>query len=87
MKTIGKPIEMIAHYKDKGEPVPIRFRYSTEEAPVVVQVDKILETRREKNPDFGMTVIYRCQSLRDGVTITYELRFLVDRMGWQLWRG
>lgn len=85
MRLLNKPIEVIAHYPDKGEPRPLRFRYITEEgSEVVVKIEKILEIRKEKSPDHGPMLLYRCQSRSDDRVVDFELRFLIDKLKWHL---
>ena len=86
MRTVNRPIEVLVTHSGEGEMRPLRFRYLREDEEVVVSVDRILEIRREKSPDHGMTILYRCESHRENRKVQYELRFFVDKMKWHLFR-
>jgi hypothetical protein len=86
MKVVAKPIEMIAWFTKDGVPNPIRFKIEGEdEAVAVIKVDKIIEKDKEKFAGNPM-MIFKCQSLIDGVERIYEIKFEVSTCKWILYK-
>lgn len=86
MKIVARPVDMIAVFYQKGQPVPYKFRYETREGiRKKIQVDLVLET--EKRNLAGIPVIlYRCQSQYEGQEIRYELKYLIKEVRWELYK-
>jgi hypothetical protein len=85
MKTVMRPIEMIASSNTEGILTPIRYRIIDSGEGVVVTVDSILTRTEEKVAGFR-NLIFRCRSTIDGVQKVYELKYEVDRCKWFLYR-
>ncbi|KUO73240.1 MAG: hypothetical protein APF77_12460 [Clostridia bacterium BRH_c25] len=78
-------VKMRADFDVDGKPVPLKFRYVTEEEEMaVVKVDRI--TKRDMNNHCGnKMLVLKCESDEDGVVKTYELRFEVNTCLWFLY--
>jgi hypothetical protein len=86
MKTLAKPIDVVAWFTKEGEPRPIRFRVTNEEDSVtVIKVDKILHTDREKLAGNPM-LVFRCQGGVNGVEKVYELKYELLTCKWMLFK-
>lgn len=86
MKIVAKPIEMIAVFHPSGTPEPYKFRMTEDDGQrIVVKVDKILES--EKSRIAGIEcIIYRCQSIISGLERRYELKFVMSKCHWELYK-
>ncbi|MDA8443092.1 MAG: hypothetical protein M0Z55_12090 [Peptococcaceae bacterium] len=81
MKTIMKPIEMIAWFDLEGLPRPIRFRVDGE----VIKVQQVCSITDEKLAGNRMR-IYRCQSEINGRLRQFELKFEINTSKWFLFK-
>lgn len=84
---IAMPIEVGVVCKKKERPVPMKFKYApTPDDPVmVINVDKVLSV--EEIRDVGSKAyLYKCQSYINGILKVYDLKFIIDRYEWQLFR-
>lgn len=48
MKVLSLPIQTIVYFNKQGEPKPIKFKITSENPPVKINVDKILYKRNER---------------------------------------
>lgn len=86
MKVIVRPIEMICLFKLDGEPRPLRFRYKDDdESYKVIKIDKIFNKKLEKIAGYE-TIIFRCQSLINGIQKVFEIRFELKTNKWILYK-
>lgn len=85
MRTITRPIEMIASSNIEGVLTPLRYRIKEAGEGVVVNVDSIL-TRTEEKAAGVRSMIFRCRSTIDGVQKVFELKYEPDRCKWFLYR-
>ena len=69
IKTLMKPIEMIAWFDMNGTPRPIRFRI---DGNIVQRVDMVITITEEK---LAGNRIYRCQSEINGAVKPFELKY------------
>lgn len=74
MKIVAKPIDMVAWFDAKGVAHPIKFRMMGAEGNVVIKVDRIITREFEKLAGSSM-LVYKCQSVINGVEKVYELKF------------
>lgn len=81
MKTLMKPIEMIAWFNHEGMPRPIRFRIDGE----VYRVQQVCHTTEEKLAGNRLK-IFRCQSEIKGRMVTFELKFEMNTCKWFLYK-
>jgi len=81
MKILMQPIEMLAWFTKEGVINPIRYRISSEQrAPVVVKIEKVIQRTEEKLAGNRM-IIFRCQSVMNGLMKVYELTLPTDESG------
>lgn len=86
MKVIAKPIQMLAWFNEDGQPNPIRFRITNEdESFTVIKVDKVLFKDIEKLAGNNM-LIFRCQSLINGMEKIFELKYELRTCKWMLFK-
>lgn len=86
MKVISQPIEMIAWFKDKDYPKPLKFRMSTKSSALeVIKVNKIHEMREEKLAGI-QSYVYKCSSSINNTTKVYELKYIIDKCQWILYK-
>lgn len=85
MRTVTRPIEMIASSNIEGVLTPLRYRIKEAGEGVVVNVDSIL-TRTEEKAAGVRSMIFRCRSTIDGVQKVFELKYEPDRCKWFLYR-
>jgi hypothetical protein len=85
MKTVTRPIEMIASSNIEGVLTPLRYRIKEDGEGVVVNVDSIL-TRTEEKAAGVRSLIFRCRSTIAGVQKMFELKYEPDRCKWFLYR-
>ena len=82
MKTLMKPIEMIAWFDMSGTPRPIRFRI---DGNIVQRVDMVMTITEEKLAGNRMK-IYRCQSEINGAVKPFELKYELQTCKWFLYK-
>lgn len=86
MKIISQPIEMIAWFKDKDYPKPLKFRMATNGSElVVIKINKIHEMREEKLAGIK-SYVYKCSSFINNVNTPYELKYIIDKCQWVLYK-
>lgn len=85
MRTVTRPIEMIASSNIEGVLTPLRYRIKEAGEGVVVNVDSIL-TKTEEKAAGVRSMIFRCRSTIDGVQKVFELKYEPDRCKWFLYR-
>ncbi|WP_035214272.1 hypothetical protein [Desulfitobacterium hafniense] len=85
MKVMMQPLEMIAHFNDQGIPRPLKFKAYFEDSPVVIAVDKIISKSEEKLAGNPM-LIFRCQSISNGLLKIYELKYELHTCKWFLYK-
>lgn len=86
MRIVSKPIEMIAHFKDKNIPQPLKFRLkNTDSSYSIIKVDCVTETREEKLAGIR-AYVYRCQSFIKNSEKVYELKYIIEDCKWVLYK-
>ncbi len=85
MKTLMKPIDMIAWFTKEGVPHPIKYRLEQDSSMVTVKVDRVVTVDKERLAGNQM-LIFKCQSVIDGVEKLYELKFELATCKWFLYK-
>lgn len=85
MKVVLKNVEMVASFDAAGEVRPIKFRFTQEDASQVIKVDRILCKERQKIAGTPM-LLFSCQSVIQGNTIQYQLKYDVNKNTWLLYK-
>ncbi|MGE4273789.1 MAG: hypothetical protein ACRKFN_08815 [Desulfitobacterium sp.] len=83
MKVIMQPIEMVARFNEQGIPRPVKFKARFEGVPVVISIDKIILKTEEKLAGNRM-IIFRCQSVINGLLKVFELKYELNTCKWFL---
>lgn len=85
MKILQKSVEMIGLYTENGAVYPYRYRVLENGTSEVVSVKRIIERKEEKTRE-NKIIIYRCQSLINGKTKEYEMKYNVNSCSWELYK-
>ncbi|AFM40409.1 hypothetical protein Desaci_1386 [Desulfosporosinus acidiphilus SJ4] len=86
MKILMRPIEMLSWFTKEGVINPIRYRITTEQSePIVVKVDKVILRTEEKLAGNKM-IIFRCQSVINGLQKIYEVKYEISTCKWFLFK-
>lgn len=81
-----RPIEMLSWFTKEGVINPIRYRITTEQSePIVVKVDKVILRTEEKLAGNKM-IIFRCQSVINGLQKIYEVKYEISTCKWFLFK-
>jgi hypothetical protein len=86
MKIIAKPVDMIAWFDKNGVSSPLKFRFvNIDDSNFVVKVDKVITRAKEKFAGNEM-ILFRCQSIINGIEKVYELKFEVKSCKWMIYK-
>lgn len=86
MKIIAEPIDVIAKFIRKEKPDPVKFRYTDEKGnEKEIKVDKVLEVEEVREAGIK-AYVYRCQSKIDGDIKRYELKYIIVKCQWELFK-
>jgi hypothetical protein len=85
MKVIMQPIEMVARFSEGGIPRPVKYKVTFEGIPMVITIDKILLKTEEKLAGNRM-IIFRCQSIINGLLKVFELKYELNTCKWFLYK-
>jgi hypothetical protein len=85
MKVIMQPVEMVARFSENGIPRPVKCKATFEDVPVVINIDQILLKTEEKLAGNRM-IIFRCQSVIDGLLKVFELKYELNTCKWFLYK-
>ena len=81
-----RPIEMIAWFNEDNYPIPLRYRFRSEDKTnIVIKVDRILFREEEKLAGNRM-ILYRCESIINGVQRIFELKYEISTCKWYLYK-
>mgnify|MGYP001562232070 CR=1 FL=1 len=81
-----KPVEVnvTCNQKDIRRPLYLRIAHNDENLKII-NVDKVLTKGNERIKN-NNGISYRCNSLIEGSTFFYELKFELSSSKWKLWR-
>lgn len=85
MKVYMRIVDMIASFNKEGVPTPIRFKIFMDRETHVINIDKIMLRQEEKLAGNKM-IIYKCQSLINGIEKIYELKYELATCKWFLFK-
>lgn len=85
MKVIAQYIEMIAHFKEDGSIIPIKFRIYEDAELKVVKIDKIQECKIEKLCGNKM-LVYTCCGIVNGINKMFEIKYDIEQTKWMLFK-
>ena len=81
MKILMTPIEVIAHFKDDGNLLPLRFKLNDE----AIKIEQVVSVTEEKLAGNKM-LCFRCQSEIDGELKPFEIKFELGTCKWFLYK-
>lgn len=83
---MAKPIEMVAWFTMDGFPNPVRFRMKDDnQSWIIIKVDKIVMRNIEKYVG-NERLVFRCQSVIDGIEKVYEIKYEKSTCKWILFK-
>lgn len=86
MKSLNKPIAMIANFTTEGSIVPMRFRvYDGYAQYTVIEVEKVLRNNFVKSGGQVMNV-YDCLSVINGIQKNLQIRYATKDCKWYLYK-
>ncbi|SET05600.1 hypothetical protein [Anaerobranca gottschalkii] len=85
MKVVMKPIDMIVWFNQEGKPRPIKYRFESEEGNQVIKVDNVLTVNQERLAG-NIMLIFKCQSIINGIEKIYELKYEKATCKWFLYK-
>lgn len=89
MKIVAKPIKAVAifEYEDSQKPpMPYKFKLKEETGEeTTIFVGRFLSVEKSRLAG-EECFIYQCQSVIDGVEMRYELKYIIPRCVWQLYK-
>lgn len=89
MKIVARPIKtmVVFEYDDKDKyPQPYKFKMKDEKGDeILVVVDKCMYAYKSKVGGVE-SIIYECQSIIDDVEKRYELKYIIPKCTWQLYK-
>lgn len=89
MKIVAKPIKAVVVFEyatAEKAPMPYKFKVkedSGEETTVIIDKFFSIEKTRICGEE---CLIYQCQSLINGVEKRYELKYIISKYTWQLYK-
>lgn len=84
MRTLAKPIKMIAWFDDDGTIRPVRFKLSQEdEESMVIKINNITNRQLEKLAG-NLMWKFTCISVINGIEKSYDVKFDVINGKWFL---
>jgi hypothetical protein len=85
VKIVAKEVEMVAVFDKQGIPKPLRFKIDDDDGLYVVKVDQVVST--ESIRPAGMeALVFRCQSVINGIEKQYELVYRIKPHRWELYK-
>jgi hypothetical protein len=85
MKVYMKPIEMIAWFTKDGKPHPIRYKFENGGEADIIAIGKIVTMEEEKLAGNRM-LVFKCESIIDGVERIFELKYELSTCKWFLYK-
>lgn len=87
MKIVAMPIKTIVVFEyDDRPPMPYKFKLRQDSGEeMIVVVDKVITTYKSKTAGIE-SIIYECQSIIGGIERRYELKYIIPKCMWQLYK-
>ena len=87
MKIVAKPIKTMVVFEYEGKsPIPYKFKIQMGDgSEKTIHIDKRITSYKQRIAGID-TIIYECQSIIDGVDKRYELKYIVPKCQWQLYK-
>ena len=87
MKIVAKPIKVLVVFEPKGKP-PMPYKFKMEDSSgelITVTVDQLISTVKSKIVG-EECFIYECQSIIRGVEKRYQLKYIIPKCQWVLYK-
>lgn len=86
MKIVAKPIDMLATFVGGKWPTPYKFKYLQDNGEKIeIKIDKILETVDSHVAGID-AIVYTCQSDIDNQQRIYQLKYIIGKCRWELYK-
>lgn len=86
MKIVSKSIKMIALFEyEDNPPMPYKFKIMEDGQEITVKVHKCLYYEKKRIAGIEC-IVYRCQSVINGVMRLYELKYIIKDCRWKLYK-
>lgn len=86
MKVYMKPVKMIAWFTENGVLTPVRYQMLDENKEnITINIDRVMQREEEKLAGNRM-MIFKCQSMIDGMERLYELKYELGSCKWYLFK-
>ena len=87
MKIVAKPIKTMVVFEYEGKsPIPYKFKIQMGDgSEKTIHIDKRITRYKQRIAGID-TIIYECQSIIDGMDKRYELKYIVPKCQWQLYK-
>lgn len=87
MKIVAKAIAVVTWTNTKGNIHPVRFKIANEdESNSIIKIDRVICVEKEKLAGNNM-LVFKCQSVIDGVEMPYEIKYELSSCKWILWKS
>lgn len=83
MRTLAKPIQMIAWFDSSGKVNPIKFKLEQDEDSKVIIINKVINRELEKLAGNVMWK-FTCISIVDGIEKIYKIKYDLIQGKWFL---
>ena len=87
MKIVAKPIKVLVVFEPKDKP-PMPYKFKMEDASgelITVIVDQLISTVKSKIVGEDC-FIYECQSVIGGIEKRYQLKYIIPKCQWVLYK-
>lgn len=87
MKIVAKPIKVLVVFEPKDKP-PMPYKFKMEDSSgelITVTVDQLISTVKSKIVG-EECFIYECQSIIRGVEKRYQLKYIIPKCQWVLYK-
>lgn len=87
MKIVAEPIDALVFFrKGKTIPEPYKFKYvDLEGQNQLIVIDKIIETEEQRIAGIH-SFVYKCQSRIGEEERRYELKYIIGKCSWELYK-
>lgn len=86
MKIVAKPIDVVATFVGDKWPTPYKFKYLQDNGEKMeIKIDKIIEAVESRTAGID-AIIYTCQSGEASQQRIYQLKYIIGKYRWELYK-